>query len=227
MLHLARQTLLFRPAATILLVDTATDAVGATTYSFANRATGKATPGRRTILGVVGHDSATDFSITGVTMDNGVGIAPMRSVITTAVEIGSLEQAGLFILPNPAGSTATFAITWSEAISNCAIAVWSADYLLSDVAFSAVEKFDTAAGVMDVSMSSVRQGGIAVGISETGNASQLATWTGLIKNGSEFGGGTISVSTAHLAISPGKEPFSITADWDGANDAVAVAAAWR
>lgn len=206
------------PRATVSYVGSTANAVGATTFTFTDHATG--TPGnRKTIVAVSGADAATAFFISDVQ----VGALEADVVIETAVESGSLMQAGLYIINNPSGTTATIIVTFSEAVSSAAVAVWAAYDLDSITPVDTASQFQTssAAVVLDLD---VPGDGFAIALSNC-NANQTTTWVGMTERDDTNISAAHSFSAADTATVGA--PLSVSSDWAGTADAIGVAASFR
>jgi hypothetical protein len=178
---------------------------------------------RHTIIGVVGRDSAsTDFSILGLTV-NGVAAT---SVVTNAIETGSTLQTGIFIIDNPIGETMDIVVTFSETVTQSAIAVWAAYDLVSSTPTATAQQFQTASANINLSLN-VDAGGFAVGISGNGSTVGACTWAGFAARfDADSPSEALSYSGADYTATTAQTPLTIGADWTGTDDAAGVAASW-
>jgi hypothetical protein len=207
--------------ASISFVGCTGEPSGTGPFTFTNHATGTA-GARKTIVGVVGQDGTTDFSISGVTVGGNAATEAVDSA-----DAGSLVQAAIYIIDNPTGTTATIVATFSEAINNAAICVWAAYDVVSETKADFASNFQTAAAALTLDLD-IPADGIAVGMSYTDANLQTVTWTGMTERSETIvsDGGSTSVFSGADSSTPGT-PTSVSADWTGTDDSIGVSASFR
>lgn len=184
-----------------------------TTYTFSSHDVG--TEGNRdTIVGIVGTDGATAFSVSSVTVGG-------ASATEVADEDGSQQvNTAIYIVDNPSGTAEDIVVTFSEALNAAVICVWDAKNLSSETAVDFAVDDDVAASALALSLDTSADG-IAVGICGVNDGNnRAAAWTGLTEQteGADVNGDVLNWSAAHLAPTSSATPLSVTCDWDGANN---------
>ena len=196
-----------------------TDGTNLTTYTFNSVAIGTASATRRVILGVVGEDSATIFSISSATVD---------AVAATEVadEDGTgVVNSGIYISDVvSSGTTANVTVTFSEAIQSGTVCVWAVYDLNSPTATSIAVDDDTASGVVVLTLSTTTADGVAVGICGNQSNTSVAGWAVLNERFDSANGET--AYTGADAAATGSS-MSVTCDYSGTVDATGAAAAFR
>jgi hypothetical protein len=204
----------------ISYVSATENGAAATTYTFTDHATGTAGATRKTIVGACGDDGQTNFSIASMT----VGGSAAAEVADTA-NAGAAAQCALYIIDNPSGTTATIAVTFSEAISHASIAVWAAYDLNSSTQTDFAVGFHTSAAAITLS-SDIQADGIGVGVCLTMNDAQTTTWVGLTERDDSVGA-NITITAADTVQASAQTPLTISCDMSGSSDTVGAVAAFR
>lgn len=209
--------------ASISFVGCTGTSTDSTLYIFSSHDTGVADPTRSTILGVVGTDSAIDFSISAVSLSG----SPMAEAVDSA-NAGSINQAGLYIIANPTGTNGDINVTFSEEISNAAVCVWAAYGLISLTATDTAAAFHTSAGLLDLSLD-LSTDGLGIGMSTAQESSETVTWIGFSESSPEttISDGPRSATFSGADAATAGTPLTVSADWTGSRDAIGVSASFR
>lgn len=205
-------------AASISFVSCTADTSNSTTYTFSSHATGTAGT-RKTIVGVSGLDAATSFSVSSMT----VGGAAAAESVDNSVDTGSLIQTAIYIIDNPSGTTATIAVTFSEAITSASVCVWAAYDIISETPVDTANQFQTASANIDLSLD-VSAGGVAVGMSAQNHTNLFGAWAGMTErsfavvenatNPEDHSQSSADTTTTGTPLTVGKD-FTETADSAG------------
>ena len=211
----------FAAPASITFLQCAQDNGNNSTFTFASQNTGTASADRYTIIAIMGDDSATTFDVTSVT----VGGDAATEVADHGAS-GSMNDTALYILANPAGTSETVAVTFSEAVVHASICLAQVNGLISATPLDTAASFDTAAGAITLSVNTTA-GGIAVGMCSTQTNGVSTIWTGLTERADENLSEAGAYSYADLEVVSGATPLSITCDYTGGADTTGVAASFR
>lgn len=206
--------------ASVSFVGCTQNVVDGATFTFTDHATGTA-GARKTIVGVGGNDSATDWSYSSMTVG---GVAATEVAGTDTANAGSLVQSAFYIIDNPSGTTATIVVTPSEAVTYMAVCVWAAYDVVSETPNDVAAVFSTNSSSMDVSLD-VPADGFGVGMYAHQSGTATVTWTGMTERADIRTSGEAGVSAADTATAG--TPFSATADGSGTVDSVASTASFR
>lgn len=192
-----------------------------TTYSYTSAAIGTASSDRIVIVAAMGVDTGqNDFSTSSMTIG---GVTAAEQVDTASTLQAS--QASIYTLLVTSGTTATIAVTYSEAITSSTICVWSTTGL------SSATKTDFASAVQCTSGdcvldTDVQAGGIIVGATNYIDNSKTWTWTGLTER-ADVAGTEMAYTAADLASSGAQAPVTILSNGNVNISYAAVAAAFR
>lgn len=183
---------------------------------------GTASSTRATIIGIFAEDSASVFSVTGVT----VGGDAASEIVETATTLTS--DAAIYALNNPVGTSETVQVTFDEAISATVIVcLWAANDLSSLTAVSVNSGEHTSSGVINANLSATSADGIAVAITgNTNGSAETVTLVGVTQNGSVTNNGASNAVSAHTAPTAGGA-LTVSADWTNNGDASLAVAAFR
>lgn len=194
-------------------------ASAATTYTFGSATLAYPRQDRKLIIAACGEDSATDFSITGITVDS----VAATEVIDSA-NVGSFVQSALYIKDHPSGTTASIAVTFSEAILTCGIFVWCAYNLKSNTPIATKAEYQTASANIDLSIKTPDNGLVfAAGVARNdGGGPQTAVWNGLYNPQS-----LSRQSAANLDCTNQVFLRTIGCDFTGVEDSIGVSASFR
>lgn len=211
------------PVASIVHTDDGHSIADATIYTFSSKSLGIAATGRRIIVGILGRDSATAFSISGVTC-GGVAMAE----VVDSNNAGSFVQAAIYILQVDAGTSADIVATFSEAITSAACVVWAAYDLASSTAVASIAAFQTASANLVLSLN-VSAGGVAVGVTmnnKAGSPGVTVTWAGLAEDMNADIGAAVEGTYSGASGTTAGTPLTVGADWTGTDDAIGAAASF-
>ncbi len=209
--------------ATVTFGDCVIDTTDLTTYSFTLN-TGTAGANRHTVIVAFGLDGASAYNVTGIT----VGGDAANEVVDE--DATGLPNSAIYILANPAGTSETTEVTFSEQISVGAACAFALYDLQSATAFASTADDDTASGALVLDLNTPADG-VAVGGCINNTLTAAATWTGMIERDEQTGGGgtqphTISVADFDEDASA-STPLSVTCDLTGTTDASGVTASFR
>lgn len=141
-----------------------------TTYSFAGVNIGTANATRSLVISVSGRDSATVFTVSTVTVDG--------SGATERLELNVGDTVGdLYTIAWPTGTTATIAVTFSEAVITAGICVGTLNDAASLVPNDTASVNNGTTGTTITLDTDVSAFGVAVGFCFSGN--DTWNWTGL------------------------------------------------
>lgn len=145
-----------------------------TTYTLTSQNTGAEAPDRYTIIGIAAQDTATNFSVTSVSV-SGASATLVEHSDTTSVNV----LTSIWILANDTGTSETLEATVSEAVDNGLVfCVWRVTGLGSATATDSDSDEDAASNPMTVSLD-VHAGGFVVGLCKTRDKASTYSWTGL------------------------------------------------
>lgn len=203
--------------ASITFVDDSSNATSASVYTFTDHATGTA-GNRWTIVGIAAVDSDVDFHTSGVT----VGGVAATEIIDSA-NASSVQQSSLYIIYNPAGTTATIEVTMSETVLDCAISVWAAYDLQSPTAVDTASVF--LDGTTDLTLSlDIPAEGIAVAMAGIRDSGSTADWTGLTER-SDAVVGVLNYTSADSSTAG--TPLAVTVNFSQSQHSTGVSASFR
>lgn len=194
---------------------------GSATITVSAQNTGTASSSRVTIVGVLAEDSASTFSVNGLTVGGDAATEVVDEDGTGVV------NSALYILTNTADTSEDVVITFSESVSeDVTVCLWQANDLSSLTAVAATADDDTSSGVLVLDLSATSADGIAVGVCLSAvDASETTTWTGLTER-EDADVGTHHSSAADTSPTDGSA-LTVRCDWTGTGDASGVAAAFR
>lgn len=185
-----------------------------TTYNgFTTQAIGTAGVNRQLLIGVGAEDSATNFSISGVTVD---GVAATELVDTVTRTTSSLSVSGIYIINWPSGTTADIQPTFSEAVTGAGICVWAVYGRVGLTATATAADFDGTSQLITCS-ANTSANGFAVAMSASSADLQTTTWTGLTKRLDHNGAGDFTRSVADAYTPTASTPLSITVDFESSS----------
>jgi hypothetical protein len=189
-------------APTVTFVACTTNTTSLTTYSYASAGIG--TAGARTVIVATLAVDTGQSSFGTSSMTIGGTAAAEQADTNNASED---QQASIYTLDVPTGTTATIAVTYSEAISYSTICVWAAYNLASSTKrdfAAAVTGSSTVTLSMDTLVNSINVGGC---IGHTSGANY--TWTGLTER-NDTSDGEASFSAADFTSTTAQTPRTIT-----------------
>lgn len=223
MLHQLQKHVLWKRLPSLSWVGATADGTNVQLYTFTSHATGTPRQSRKTIVGVSGRDGTADFSILTVTL----GGVTMTEVVDAA-DVGSLANAGIYILDNPLGTTSTITVNFSEAVSGCAIGVWAAYDLLSSTAYATASQFQTISAELVLDLACPANG-IVISQSNTNlDGGNTTTWNpGMMERVDAVLAADMSYSSADGICPNYTRSYPVRCDWTGADDAIGVAASFR
>lgn len=144
-----------------------------TTYTYTAAAIGTAGATRKIIVGMMGIDSAADFTTLTLT----VGGSSATKVVEQSNGAGQpAGTAALWIVDFPTGTTANIVVTWSEAVTSSTACVWAAYDVSSSTAVDTnLDSETTNPLTLDLD---IPTDGFAVGVCEE-NFTDAFAWTGM------------------------------------------------
>lgn len=209
--------------ATVSFVGCTASSSDLTTYTFTDHATGTA-GNRTTIVAAYGEDGASDFSPVSMTIGGVSANAQTAAWGTTSRAV----QGRIFSLANPSGTTATIAVTFSEAITAAQVCVWAAYDLQSATATDSATN-ETTDGSPVTLDTDVPADGIAVGGGINGLTGACnVTYVGLTEQFSDDPSGEFCGSAADFDNDASADvPLTISCDIGAAASQVCGVAAFR
>lgn len=198
-------------AASITFLQCTQDTSDLTTYTFSSQNTGTASADRHTIVTIAAEDSATNFTISTVTVGGDSATELYSTLATQSVE------SGIFGLLNTSGTSEDIVVTFSEAVTSANICVYQVNNLNSltpvDTSNDATEETCSSAGgntVCDLVIDA-QDGGILVGVlGKSANGSSAVTWNAGLTEDSEQGASESSLSTASHVVTADETPRTVT-----------------
>lgn len=163
----------------IAFVACTQDASDLTTYTFSSASVGTAAATRITVVGVLGEDSAADFTVSTVTVGG--------DSATKAVEEGSglTVDAAMFYLSNSTGTSEDIVVTFSEQVTSAVICVWSVTDANASPAHWAGGR-TTGGAAMNVDHFT-KATGVSAGACVNATAASSVTWAGLTERADTAG----------------------------------------
>lgn len=208
--------------ATVTFIGTTRSGSDLTTYTFNDRDTGSPDPARTTVVGIIADDGATNFTIDSGTI-GGVAATMMG---TGASDTGSLINARFMGLANPSGTTATITVTMSEAVTGCAVIIWSVLNLLSLTPTAQNQAFQTSSAAMTLDVNTTADG-VVLGIAGSSAGGETTTWTGLAEVTDDNNVDYNSSAADFDEDATPATPLAITCDYTGTADSVGKVIALR
>lgn len=208
------------PATPTLSFIACTDQAAAlTTFSYAGASIGTASATRTVIVVVVAEDNTADFTTASMTIG---GVTANEQVDSTAT--ARTTSASIYSLGVASGTTATIAVTFSEAVNNGATICVYAAYDLTSATATATAHADST-NTLTLS-SNISADGVGVGGCITGTTGNTFTWTGFTEQ-AEADNGDWDRSTASIASASASTPLAITCADATSTTNVGVAATFR
>lgn len=171
------------------------------------------------VVGVIGEDNATSFSISALTYTptGQSAVTLTEHVDSSTVSTTSLVVTGFYsgIVRNGADNGGNFSLTWSEAVTGAALCFW---VITNGTSFAnGTSQFQTSSAAITISTNVTTQQ-FAFGICTADTAGQTTTWTGLTERSD--GTGTEFTVTTGSATGVSGTPLAITCDMTGTGDSI-------
>ena len=193
-----------------------------TTYTETNVPTGVPHASRKTAIGILAQDGATNFNFSSGT----IGGAASTELVETSTT-GLMEATIYYLDANTAGDHETVAITMSEAITGTGYCIWAIYFLASNTATGSVANASNAAASMSGDVAATG-GGVCAAISGSHVTGTTATWAGQShQNISGFDSAERGIAQAMRWYAPGAT-YDLDVDWSGTTADTAIASGcWR
>lgn len=209
-------------AASITFLQCAQNTTDGSSFTFSAQNTGTASSDRHTIVTIAGEDSASDFTVSTVTV-GGDSATELYSTLAAA----SVESA-IFGLANTAGTSEDVVVTFSEAVTSANICLYQVNNLNSltpvDTSNDAAEEACASGGLNSVCdlVIDAQNGGILVGVlAKSVAGSSAVTWSGLTED-QEVGASESSISTASHVVTADETNRTVTITPGGGGNVAAV-----
>lgn len=186
-------------------LQTGTDTVNRTTYTFAAANLGTATGDRYIIVGVLARRTSGSPSISSMTVNG--------EAATLVTAIGSSgNYAGIYIAAVPTGATGDIVFTFDSTMALCQYAAWHVTGLASATATDS----DTSTAAAPTANIDVVAGGFAVGVASVASTTGTTAWTNLSNERGDSVVETLTLmSVADEDFAGAQSGLAITATFSG------------
>lgn len=189
-----------------------------TAVTFSSISTGVATSDRTTVIAACGTDSATVFSVTGLTV-GGTAATKVAESPNTATR-ASRGYCSVWVIANSSDTTATIVVTYSELLTGTAsITVWAGYALPLFYPGTNAGTLGTSGAATALNLNTA-VGDFVVAACASPTGSGTATWTGLTKRVDSVASGSL-YTAASDAIFAASTPLSVNCDPSSNTDDVA------
>lgn len=209
------------PTLTFLQCST-TAPTGSNPYTFTSQNVGTASADRYTLVAVNSEDGATVFGVNSLTVGGDAA-----TEIADYAGASALASSAIYILANPAGTSESVQVTFSEAVTSSSICIWSVTGLQSATAT------DTATGgsnnnsviSLNIDLSDYGIGVAGCGGSVDGSA---FTWSGFTERADASANGSVMRTTAaDYSATSAETNKSVSADAASTGESGCAAATFR
>ena len=168
-----------------------TDAAGTNGFVFNNFSPVNSEPDNNfqywIIVGVIGEDTTTAFTVSSVTIDGVTGVSMVDQGATTVNADAAIWRSAT---PVSDANDIDLVVTFSEAVTGATACVWALDNVNSITPLATVTDEETASNALVLTLGTTSAEGVVLGVSGTpaiGGSSSWAVWTRQAENcNSEF-----------------------------------------